>query len=78
MIGMMYCFYTSIISTKVKMFGLIRYQMFLTERRQSVPGFPLKIRVQDNLWIFKKYIVSLYNPSLDFGDISMTFHMVTH
>lgn len=56
MMGMMYCFYSSVIGTKVKMFGLIRYQMCLTEGRQSVPGFPLKIRVQDNLWIFKKVL----------------------
>lgn len=67
-----------VISTKVAKCGLIRHQMCLIKRKQSVPDFPLIIRVQDNLWTFEKVLFLVHDLSLDFRDTSMTFRMITH
>lgn len=66
-----------VISTMVSKCGLIRHQMCLVERKQSVPDFPLKMRIQDHLWTFEKVFL-VHDLSLDFRDTSMTFHIITH
>lgn len=67
-----------VISTMVSKCGLIRHQMCLVERKQRVPDFPLKIRIQDNLWTFEKVLFLVHDLSLDFRDTSMTFCIITH
>lgn len=66
-----------VFSTMVSNCGLIRHHMCLIERKQSVPDFPLKMRIQDNLWTFEKVLFLVHDLSLDFRDTNMTFYIIT-